>query len=185
MALPLNRFITEIKQRNVAKGAKYSISLSAPRFMMTNPEKYKNLTEKIELVELFAESVQMPEFTTFTMPIRDEGQIREIVYDKQYQPIVCTFICDSQMEVKYFFDEWVKGSLKTDTGTFKYLNDYAISEMVIYQLDEAHKETYKMTLYEVYPKLVNDIAYSAYSKDYNRCQVQFVYKNWKSERIVK
>jgi len=50
----------------------------------------------------------------------------------------------------------------------------------IVQFNENKEDTYTVTLKNVYPKLVNDISLSTSSREYNRCQVQFVYKTWES-----
>lgn len=176
-------FISEIGKRHVAKASKFELYFSPPAFMATDPGNYPNVIRDTGLTHLFAESVHMPEFTIVTTPVRDDGVVREVAYDKMYPPIICTFICDADMVVKKFFDDWVQGVMKTETGTMRYPESYEIPKMQISQLNENMKSTYTVTLYNVYPKLVNDIPLSSSSREFNRCQVQFVYRTWKSEKI--
>lgn len=176
-------FISEIGKRHVAKSSKFELYFSPPAFMATDPGNYPYVIQDTGLVQLFAESVHIPEFIIVTNPVRDDGVGREVAYDKFYPPITCSFICDADMIVKKFFDDWVQGILKTETGTLRYLASYQIPELQISQLNEAMEPTYRVTLRDVYPKLVNDISMSSSSREFNRCQVQFVYRTWKSEKL--
>jgi len=183
MAKGLAQFSTEIKARHVAKASKFSIYFSPPPFMINDVGNFPYVNQDTGLVQLFAESVHFPEFIIETNRVKDDGVGREVPYDKLYPPIACSFICDADMIVKKFFDDWVQGIMKTETGTFRYLENYQIHSMEISQLNENMDETYTVTLYDVYPKLVNDVAMSSSSRDFNRCTVQFVYRKWNSEKL--
>lgn len=127
---------------------------------------------------MMAEQAQMPEFALQTHKIEDDGVGREAVVGKSYPPVSLTFICDGAMEVKKFFDDWVLGAMKSPQGVFRYRDSYAVNVMEIAQLNEKNETTHKVFLYDAYPKIVDDVFFSASSRDYNRCRVQFVYKSW-------
>ena len=88
------------------------------------------------------------------------------------------------MKVKRFMEAWVKQAMVTDTGTFRYQASYQIPAMEISQYNDNNQETYRVTLYDVYPKIINDISLSSASKEFSRCQVQFVYRRWESQVIT-
>lgn len=180
MARSLNEFASIIKTRNVASAARFEVQVYPPPFMMNENSQ---MAGDSQYISILAEMVQFPEFALLTQPVRDTGEQREVVYDKVYPPIIATFICDGKMDVKNFFDNWTLGTMKTSSGTFRYPAEYTANELIIVQLDHSGKGVYRVTLNDVYPKIVNDIPLSASSKDYNRCQVQFTYRNWVSERI--
>lgn len=171
-----NNFANIIKNLGVAKAYRFEIEFTTPKFMTEG----KTTQETLNTVLLLAESAQIPEFVLATNQIHDEGQSREIVYDKIYPPVVLTFICDGDMIIKKFFDTWAQGIMKNRHGTYRYKDQYTIDKLTIKQLNDAGEEVYRADLYEAYPKLVNDVVMSASAKDFNRCQVQFAYKYWES-----
>lgn len=175
-----NNFANIVKNLGVAKSYRFEVSFDAPAFMATDVSNYPTVKQDISTITLLAESAQFPEFVLSTNQIHDQGQTRDFVYDKIYPPIVVTFICDGDMVVKQFFDSWVQGPIKDIHGTYRYRNQYTIPNMTISQLNDAGQVVYTVNLNEVFPKLINDVVVSAASRDFNRLQVQFVYKDWNS-----
>lgn len=178
-----NSFSNIIKNLSVAKAYRFGVWFTPPMFMIDDRKTYPNVGADIEKIMLLSESVQMPEFVLATNSIHDAGQTREVVYDKMYPPITMTFICDGDMIVKSFFDAWAQGVLKTDRGTYRYLESYAIPHLDIVQFNDAGDPVYAVRLVDVYPKLVNDVVMSSASRDFNRCQVQFAYRTWTSTKF--
>ncbi|HET8687899.1 MAG TPA: hypothetical protein VFM18_14755 [Methanosarcina sp.] len=175
-------FSSIIHNLGVAKAYRFEVEISAPPFM-TGGSNALETSETIKTINLLAESAQIPEFVLATQQIHDAGQTREFVYDKIYPPVVMTFVCDGDMVVKEFFDKWAMGVLKTETGSYRYRENYIIPELIIKQLSDSGKEIYRVTLHDAYPKLVNDIVLSSSTNGFNHCQVQFVYRTWNSFRI--
>lgn len=180
--MSLANFAEEIRNRGVAKSSRFEVDIPPPPFMANDSGTYPTLIDDNNLIQLMAESVHFPEYIVETMQIRDDGIGREIPYNKIYPPVVCTFICDADMNVKKFFDDWVQGIMKTPTGTIRYSDQYMVDKIRIGQTNTAGEITYTVNLYDAYPKLVNDIAMSSSSREFNRCVVQFVYRNWDSEK---
>lgn len=180
MGRSLTEFTSIIKARGVSYAHKFELQVYPPPFMINEDSQMASSSQAISLL---AEMVQIPEFVLMTQPVRDTGEQREVVYDKIFPPVTATFICDGEMDVKMFFDTWVQGAMVSTRGTFRYPADYTASEMNIVQLDRSGTPVYRVVLVDVYPKIVNDIPLSAGSKDFNRCQVQFTYRNWYSEKL--
>lgn len=178
-----NSFSNVIKNLGVAKSYRFGIWFDPPKFMIDDKKEHSTVTNDLQTILLLAESAQMPEFVLATNSIHDSGQTREIVYDKIYPPVTLTFICDGDMIVKKFFDDWVQGTLKTTRGTYRYQKQYAIPALDIVQFNDAGDPTYAVRLVDVYPKLVNDVVLSSSSRDFNRCQVQFTYRTWSSTKF--
>lgn len=182
--MTIANFAAEIKNRHIAKSSRFSVHIPFPTFLLGSRDVSASaLSDDASLIQLFAESIHFPEFIIMTNPVKDDGIGREVPYDKMYPPIACSFICDADMTIKRFFDKWVQGIMKTETGTFRYSDQYSVDSIEIIQKNEADEDTYKVTLYDAYPKLVNDIAMSSSSREFNRCTVQFAYRRWTSERL--
>lgn len=176
-------FSNIVKNLGVAKAYRFGVWFDAPKFMMDDKKGHKKIREDITKINLLAESAMFPEFVLNTNQIHDAGQTREFVHDKIYPPVTMTFICDGDMIVKEFFDQWIMGALKTEHGTYRYKSEYTIPEMTIVQYNDKGDPVYSVFLKDVYPKLVNDIVMSSSSRDFSRCQVQFAYRTWESVRF--
>jgi uncharacterized membrane protein YgcG len=174
MAGSLSKFATTIRTRGVAKASKYKIKFSLPPMM-------QQFANRAETIELMAEATQFPEFSLLTQRIVDDGIGREVAYDKTFPPIMMAFICTGGMDAKFFFDFWVTQIAGSMSGKFNYPSNYIADSIQIFQCDEAENERYCVTLIDAYPKLVSDVPLNANSRDYNRVQVQFVYRLWYSE----
>lgn len=182
--MTIAKFSSEIKNRHIAKSCRFAVHIPFPTFMVGKKDiPISSIFDDSSLMQIFAESVHFPGFDIMTNQVKDDGIGREVPYDKMYPPITCTFICDADMTIKKFFDEWVQGIMKTETGTFRYSDQYIVDAIEIIQKNEADEDTYVVTLYDVYPKLVNDIGLSSSSREFNRCTVQFVYSKWQSIRV--
>lgn len=175
----LTQFAEAIRTRGVAKSSKFEIFFPVPIVLAE-----KGYTgDSADFVHMLAEQAQMPEFALQTHRIDDDGTGRESIVGKSYPPVSITFICDGRMEVKKFFDDWVLGCMKSSAGVFRYRDSYVVDKMEISQLNESNQVTHKVFLYDAFPRIVDDVFFSASSRDYNRCRVQFVYRNWDIEEI--
>ena len=176
---PLSEFVSTLKQSSVSKQAKYYVELGIPLFLIG-----KIPAERLNLLNLYVEQAQFPEFVLATMPSRATGTVIELPYDKMYGSVAMTFTCDRDMKIKSFFDSWAGGIVNVRGGVFNYYDDYIIPELNIYQYNENLDTIYCVTLYNVYPKVVNDMLVAAASHEYNRFQVVFQYEHWKSWSIT-
>lgn len=173
----LTKFSEAIHNRGIAKSSKYEVFFPIPTVLAD-----KGYTgEEAEFVHLLVEQVQLPEFVLDTYKVHDDGVGHHVVMDKAFSPISMTIICDSAMDTKKFFDDWIQGTMKDPSGVFRYKDDYVVEHMSISQLNEAGEVTHTVKLYDAYPKIVDDIFYSAASRDYNRFRVQMAYRTWERE----
>lgn len=175
----LSQFAEAIRSRGVAKSSKFEVFFPIP--IVLSEIGYTG--DSVNFVHMMAEQAQMPEFALQTHRIEDDGIGRETIVGKSYPPVSLTFICDGKMEVKKFFDDWVLGTMKSPNGVFRYRDSYVVDRMEISQLNERGVATHKVFLYDAYPRIVDDVFFSAASRDYNRCRVQFVYRNWGIENV--
>lgn len=170
MTNKFNDFVSEIKTRGLAKQNSFVVEITPPPFLMGDAD--------IGVIPLFCESVTFPEKALLTSSIKDDGLTREVVYDKAFGQVVMTFICDQQMVIKSFFDDWVSIPIQHDGGFFAYPKTYKSEKIGITQVDAQRKEVYSNYLINAYPKVVNDIMASAQARDFHRFQVVFTYDKW-------
>lgn len=176
----VSEFATRIKLDSIAKPSRYFVEIPPPPIIMASMPK----SSDIELIGLYCEHTQFPEFALATQTVGATGTNIEMPYEKMYGPVTMSFICDRDMIVKTFFDQWTQATVNAIGGVFNYYSDYVSPEIVIYQYDENSDATYAVSLFNAYPKVVNDIPLgNTMVNDYSHCMVQFTYEHWISYRI--
>jgi hypothetical protein len=169
--MALSTFITEVKNRGVAKQSHYIVQLGMPPFITGS-----SAVESATLVPLYCDQAMFPEMALATATIKDYGVNREVVYDKLYGQVTLSFFCDQGMVIKHFFDTWVRHCVASEGGIFRYQQEYTAANMWISQIDEQKSVVYTTVLRNVYPKLVNDVQLAAAGRDVTRFQVVFTYE---------
>lgn len=131
-------------------------------------------------LQFSCETAEFPGKTINTMDYKDYGSPRKIPYGAMYNEISTSFIVDSNMTQKRFFDDW--HSLIVDNqGT----NDVAyhsniVATVIITQFDAQGREVYKVELQEAYPISVAQMPLSWANKDdIHRMTVDFTYRTWR------
>lgn len=128
---------------------------------------------------MFCDATQLPGVTVNTTPIRTFGEVREIPYETNYEPITLSFYVDNGFQVKKMFDVWNLGIQDWTTRKFKYYKDYT-TDFNINVYDMKDETRYKITLFEAYPKTVSAIQMDYANKDVMKVQVTMMYKYWRS-----
>lgn len=173
----LTQFSQAIRTKGLAKASKFEVFIPLPTVLSEIGWEGSDAG----FVQLMAEQAQLPEFALQTHTIVDDSIGRQVPHGKNYPPVSLTFICDSGMDTKKFFDEWILNSMKSPNGVFRYREAYAVDYIAVSQLNEAGVTTHRVLMFDAFPIVVDDIFYSASSHDYNRCRVQFAYTRWAIE----
>lgn len=129
---------------------------------------------------MLCDQVQIPGLTVNTAPTRTYGEVREAPYEYNYEPINIEFYVDTKMDVKTFWDRWIKSIQNGSKRSFKYYDEYICKNMDIYVQDLLDQNRYLVRLYEVYPKSVGAIQLDYAAKDVMKIQVTLVFKYWLS-----
>lgn len=175
----ISDFATRIKTDSIARPSRYFVEIPPPPIMIDRVR-----SSDVELVGLYCEHTQFPEFALATQTNGSTGNLIEMPYEKMYGPVTMSFICDRDMIVKNFFDKWAMSVVNAVGGVFNYYSDYVSPEIVIHQYDENSDTTYSVSLYNAYPKIVNDVPLgNNMVNDYSHCMVQFAYEEWISYKI--
>lgn len=165
----LNSFISSVKNNGLARQNRFTVDIGKPAGM-------SDIYNQLNIVQLFCEQAVLPGIATATVPIRTFGETREMVYDKTFEAITLTFLVDTKMLVKKWFDEWMDVIINPTTKLIGYHDQYAV-EMTIRIQDLENNNTYECKLFEAYPKSIQAITLDNNSKDVMKLSVTFVYKN--------
>lgn len=129
---------------------------------------------------MMCDQVQIPGLNINTTGIRTFGEVRETPYEYNYEPINIQFYVDQKMDVKTFWDRWIKSIQLGSTRSFRYYDEYVCKKMEIYVENLLDQKTYLVALFEVYPKNVTAIQLDYAAKDVMKIQVTLEYKYWLS-----
>ena len=129
---------------------------------------------------MLCDQIQIPGLNVNTAATRTYGEVREAPYEYNYEPINIQFYVDAKMDVKTFWDRWIKSIQNGNRRSFRYYNEYVCKNMDIYVQDLLDQNRYLVRLYEVYPKSVGPIQLDYAAKDVMKIQVSLVFKYWLS-----
>lgn len=166
----IDKFIANVKRGGLARTNRYVVNIAKPIVM----EDY--IYRKIML---FCDQIQLPGVNYSTTQNRSFGEFREIPYEKLFGDVNLSFYVDKDMHVKDFFDRWINRIQDGETRLFNYYNQYTTTTSIDVQ-DTMNDSTYRVTLYECYPKTLSPIQMDYASKDIMKLQVTLQYKYWDS-----
>lgn len=172
----ISDFISQMSPRGMARTNRYSINLTTPKTL-------NDYMPALPKIILFCDAINLPGLNINTAQIRTFGEMREMPYELNYDPIQVSFYVDGQMKIKDYFDRWINSIQRGETRALNYYYQYICPQMQIYVEDVQDKKTYEVELYEVYPKTVSPIQMGYEQKDIMKVQVTFMFKYWKSRMI--
>lgn len=168
----ISNFIARVKNDSFARENRFEVVITQPRNMPAT-------TEEKEKLRFYCQSVSLPGVNLMTQEIYTFGESREVIYNRNYDPIQLEFLVDNEMQIKWFFDRWLENIVDPRSRVMSYYNDY-VTTVEIAQLDAANEEKvkYKIKLHECFPKTVDPIQYSSDSKNLVKLRVTLAYKFW-------
>lgn len=173
----ISDFVSEIGKSGLARSNRYSVEMQLPKIANNfNSNDYRKML-------LLCEAIQLPGLNVNTAQIRTFGEVREMPYEFNYDPIQLSFYVDGDMIIKGIFDEWIKGIQNGNTRTFNYYKDYIAPYISVYVEDLTDEQKYVTNIYEAYPKSVSAVQMGYDQKDVMKMTVSFAYKYWDSTVI--
>lgn len=182
--MKISTFVSQIST-GLARSNRFLVSLTPPSAALTGLQSQGRVSydnSQLQKILLLCDSAQLPGLTINTTPIRSFGEVREIPYEQNYEPITLSFFVDAQMNVKKMFDDWLLSTQIKDTRKFNYYDSYT-SPLKIYVQDFAEKNRYIVEMFEAYPKTVSAVQMDYSSKEVMKLQVTMMYKYWRSYQI--
>lgn len=141
------------------------------------------------------EAAELPGRGFQSLDVRYYGPNQKLPFQTQYEDTTMTFLCRSESYERQFFDDWMEMINPTNSYDFSYRSDYE-SQIQIMQLAEYGaatgvgpstttatypKETYRITLYNAYPVLVNPQPVTWADDQVQRLAITFTYHKWRRE----
>lgn len=163
----------------MAKSNHFTILMTPPPAAMAGIGRGNTNLQK---VLLFCDTAQLPGLNINTAQIRTFGEIREMPYEFNYEPITLTFYVDSQMYVKKMFDNWINSIQLGDTRKMEYYDNY-VTPMKIFVQDTSERNRYVVELFEAYPKTVSAVNMDYASRDIMKVTVTMMFKYWRSHTM--
>lgn len=144
----------------------------------------KNL--KASYIHLLCHATELPGINIVTQPVKVGEDYREVVYSRNFDTLPMTFLVDSTMRIKEFFDAWVK-FIKTRTHA-AWPDDYK-TDIYIYQLEKRTdvkdkskdvQEMYSLHLFKANPKFIHPMILSNEADGIHKLTVNFEYTHWET-----
>jgi len=133
-----------------------------------------------EFVSLMCDATNLPGLNIATTPSKMFGEIREVPYERMFDPIQLSFYVDAKFNIRSAFERWMHLIVNQNKRTFNYYDNYVRDvEILVYNVDEK-QAPYTVTLYEAYPKTMSAVQLSADSREVMKLQVTMQYRYWKS-----
>ena len=181
--MKITDFVAEVQNSNgLARSNRYTIEIPFP-LVMRNTSNYSD--NDFRKMHLFCESAQIPGLNINTTQIRTFGEVREMPYEFNYDPVQFSFYVDGDMIIKGLFDEWIKNIQIGKTRNFQYYNYYISDQVKINIENMQDEEIHTVTLYEAYPKSISSIQVGYDQKDVMKMTVNLMYKYWTSDTSVR
>lgn len=182
---PLNKFISEIKSRDIARANRYAVTIIPPKLMQGHPDSTSN---NVQFVNMMCESTVIPGVALETDIVHMPGETRSMPVLRDYSTMSLSFYVDKNMAVRRFFDRWIASIIDQKTRKLSYYDDYIstinIRTVDVVTADPGFKDNsnkyaaYSVTLFEAYPKMLHDIQVSYSSDQIMTLRVDIEYKYW-------
>lgn len=160
-------FIGNIKKSGVARQNRFEVMISPPAIL--------DATD-IQTVLLMCKSVSVPGVTISSTPVRTTGETIEAAYDRTFGAASLTFYVDTDMKIRYFFDEWINSIQSPTTRIFSYPKEYKSPQIEINVLRLDDSPSYTITLFDAFPKSIGDLSLSGDDNNIMTLNVTFDYR---------
>lgn len=182
------------KYGGLAKSCRFAVRINAPQFLKSSQSSSISKNVISDLTYL-CEAVEMPGRGFVNADVRYYGPNQKLPVLTQYEDTTMTFLCRTESYERQFFDDWMDYINPTNSFNFNFRKDYE-AEIDIMQFSEyaaststresggaAPKETYRITLFNAYPLLVNPQPMTWADDQLMRLSVTFSYHKWRRKGI--
>lgn len=172
----INEFISLVRTEGLARSNRFVVYIYPPFAIQSSVPDTK--------LRFYCDSVTMPGLNFLSNPVTSYGEMREVVYNRSYEPVILEFMLDQDMDIKRYFDDWQNLIINPQSRMVNYYQNY-IGTVEIYQLgaDDVETTKYAIKLHEAYPKSIAPISYSYDAKGVTKLSVSLEYKYWVPLRV--
>ena len=172
----------------LAKSARFAVRINPARLHLT-----RGYGAFLRDFTYLCEAAELPGRGFMSLDVRYYGPNQKLPFQTQYEDTTMTFLCRSESYERQFFDDWMEMINPSNSFDFSYRSDYETTIEII-QLAEygtvtgvgpntttskAPKETYRITLFNAYPTLINPQPVTWADDQVQRLAVTFTYHKWR------
>lgn len=173
----------------LAKSCRFAVRINAPRFIGYSTNNTDNKVKDRQILNdltYLCEAAEMPGRGFINADVSYYGPKQKLPVLTQYEDTTMTFLCRTDSYERQFFDDWMEYINPTNSYNFNYRKDYETT-IEIMQFSEYAKngsktqpeETYRITLFNAFPLLVNPQPMTWADDQLMRLAVTFTYVKWK------
>jgi len=166
------QFKSQIKSSGLSKQNRFYVMISPPTSIGTTD---------LQTILLLCQSVSVSGVSVTTAPVRTTGEQFEAPYDRAFTGANMTFYVDKDMKVRYFFDLWVNSIQDPTNRTFAYAKEFKSPEIEIGVLKLDNTPSYKIKLYDAFPKSVGQLSLASENNNIMTLDMQFDYRYYTTE----
>lgn len=189
--MSLSEFITTVKNKGLARPNRFEVSINLPKILDPSNNKqtpsnwrgfaknnnYSDMSSLRDYV-FYCDTAALPGASFSTDNATPYGELRDVPTNRVYDQIQLSFYVDSDYKVKKFFDCWTNAIIHPITRNHAYYNEYTTT-ISINMHNEESNHTYRMDLYECYPKTIGSVQLDYADGSIMKLQVQIQYKNFR------
>lgn len=183
----VSNFIALVKTDGLSKASHFDVDIFKPKSF--DNEAGNAIFNEFSKLSMLCEAATLPGVMLSQTVYETFGEQRKIVTSRQFNDISLTFICDINLVTRRFFEAWTEYVIDPITRTMGYYNDFTTTMTI--GINDGASEAYNnkqgdnkrtsnrrltMTLYEVYPKQIQDIALNYDAAGFAKVTVDFSYK---------
>jgi hypothetical protein len=169
-------FVSKLRDVGIAKPNLFFVEMPPPPFLAQEADQ-----SKITMLNLFCQQAFLPQMQLNTMGIKDDGLDRQVVVDKKYGNAQFVFLCDQDMVIRQYFDDWLQDIVATRGGTFAYANEYTVDTITVNQLNAARDIVYSVKLHDCMPLELHAMGLSmSQTGSFHTISLDFSYRWWES-----
>lgn len=176
-----------------AKSCRFAVRIMPARYHYT-----MGYGDFLKQFVYLCEAAEMPGRGFVNADVRYYGPNQKLPVKTQYEDTTLTFICRSESYERQFFDDWMESINPTNSFDFNYRKDYETTVEIMQfaeygvqpqigpNLGTASsstarypKETYRITLFNAFPLLINPQPMTWADDQMQRLAVTFTYHKWK------
>jgi hypothetical protein len=167
-----DQFKSRVKSAGLSRQNRFYVMISPPVSIGTTD---------LQTILLMCQTASVQGVSVTTAPVRTTGEQFEAPYDRAFAGASMTFFVDTELKVRYFFDLWINSIQNPQTRTFGYAKEFKSPEIEIGVLKLDDSPSYKIKLYDAFPKSVGALSLSGDNNNIMTLDVQFDYKYYTTE----
>nr|DAS94018.1 MAG TPA: Baseplate wedge protein [Caudoviricetes sp.] len=182
-------FLNTVNDSGFLKPSRYIIEFEKPKALANaernannNSSSGANFNMDAKKVGVLCHTVSMPQKSIMSYEQKQRGTIYKAPYTVSFDPLMCMFYCDGDMEARRFFENWASLVINADSNVVAYYDDI-IANIWVSILDNENNVRYRVRYKEVYPLSVSplELSYTMQNTVLN-CTVNFSYKYFEVEQ---